>query len=224
MHLYLYQANTQLIPRQSSLDNLIQSLPDFLHERARRYQSERAATNFAYGRLLLKKGFEDLTENATLEKVILAENGKPLHDDVFFNISHSAYRAICAISLDGSVGVDIEKVLPKDFEHFTNFFSDSEWGQIYAATDPLRTFYQIWTRKESIIKATGLTLNQLGEIVTNLLEKTFSLDGKTWHLTPLDFGHYYIAHACTEFPVETLELRQAKGSGFRQSLCAAKSK
>jgi len=206
MHLYLYQANTQLTAKQFALEKLIASLPIYLQGRAKRYQSEQAAINYSYGRILLRKGFEDLIEDHSLDQVMVADNGKPYHDDIFFNISHSAYEVVCALSLDGEVGVDIEKMVPVELQNFKSSFTEKEWNIINAATEPLEMFYRMWTRKESIIKATGHGLPYLNKVELDHDKDLVKFEGKEWHLTELDCGKRYQGTVCTEFPVESLEI------------------
>ncbi len=206
MHLYLYQANTNLLLKRTNVEALIKSLPIFLHERARRYKSERAAINFAYGRILLRKGLEDLIEDASLEDVLIADNDKPYHEYVQFNISHSSYRVLCALSLDGSVGVDVEEIVERDFKAFEAFFTDQEWEHINQSPDVQVAFTRLWTRKESIIKATGRGLQQLNELNLDPTSDQHILNGKEWFLTELDVSGAYQGALCTEFPIESLEI------------------
>jgi len=77
-----------------------------------------------------------------------------------FNLSHSGEWIACAIS-DYAVGVDIEKVKPIDFGIAERFFSNEEYDELMSKRDEeqLSFFYDLWTLKESYIKAVGRGLH-----------------------------------------------------------------
>jgi len=82
-------------------------------------------------------------------------NNKPIE----FNISHSENYALIAIALGNRVGVDIEKI-NADIDHQSlskRFFSENEKNDLIKCADELQldSFYRVWCRKESFIKATG---------------------------------------------------------------------
>ena len=87
--------------------------------------------------------------------------GKPYFSgDIFFNISHSGYFALCAFSRS-EVGVDIEIINPKNIEIAYTFFSKEEAMELMKIERNLRAvqFTEIWVRKESFIKAVGAGMN-----------------------------------------------------------------
>lgn len=89
------------------------------------------------------------------------EFGKPyIVDSAFsFNVSHSEDRALVAISACVQVGVDIEHWRPLDNLQglVQRNFSDDEKAQWRELPEQQReaVFFDIWTRKEAFIKATG---------------------------------------------------------------------
>ncbi|MGE6379151.1 4'-phosphopantetheinyl transferase family protein [Peribacillus muralis] len=87
--------------------------------------------------------------------------GKPFlssHPAIHYNISHSGDYVACALH-DEEVGVDIEKTGPFDLELAKGFFTEEEYGQVWEAGDRLAAFYDMWTLKESYIKAVGKGLS-----------------------------------------------------------------
>lgn len=74
-----------------------------------------------------------------------------------FNLSHSGNLAVLAISRDGEVGVDVEKVREIDLRIVRRFFTDREADEIAATvtTQQLAAFFRVWTAKEAVVKATG---------------------------------------------------------------------
>lgn len=74
-----------------------------------------------------------------------------------FNISHSENKILIAVS-DNEIGVDIEKIKP-EFAHkdvVEKYFTANEKKAILNAEKPHEVFYKLWTRKEAILKATGM--------------------------------------------------------------------
>jgi len=82
--------------------------------------------------------------------------------DLDFNISHSANRILIAVSSAGPVGVDIEKILPEPpYEVALIAFSQNERAALERLPAARRgnVFYDLWTRKEALVKAMGLGLD-----------------------------------------------------------------
>lgn len=206
MAISLYHCYTESIMRQYSLHDLLTQIPASFHERALRYKSEISVYNYVIGRLLIKKGMQDLNLDQDLEKIKLSANGKPFIPGVYFNISHSEYQVICSFSKDVEHGVDIEKITPVDFEDFDSMFTIKEWDVIKSSEDPLRSFYWFWTRKESIIKALGFTLGHLHQIELDVTLDYFVVEGKKWFLREVDFEEGYVVSVCSEEAVSKIEI------------------
>ncbi|UOQ84826.1 4'-phosphopantetheinyl transferase family protein [Gracilibacillus salinarum] len=80
-------------------------------------------------------------------------NDSPFH----FNVSHAGEWVACAVH-DTPVGIDIEQVKPIDYAEA--FLTNNEYRTVALNGTPLRKFYQIWTAKESFLKARGIGLSQ----------------------------------------------------------------
>lgn len=92
-----------------------------------------------------------------------ALNGADNAQDLRFNLSHSVGRALLALTLGCEVGVDIEKVRA-DFPYLEiaqQFFTAAEYAALCATAPDLQaqTFFNYWTHKEALIKATGVGLS-----------------------------------------------------------------
>lgn len=84
------------------------------------------------------------------------EFGRPyINNKVDFNISHSGDCVAVAVSNVGRIGIDLEENIQLLINEYENFFTKNEWHYIIAASDRLQAFYQIMTRKESILKCIG---------------------------------------------------------------------
>jgi len=76
----------------------------------------------------------------------------PLH----YNVAHAGEYVLIAVS-DMAVGVDTEYISPA-FDHadiVETSFSAEEREAVTENAAPKRTFFQCWTRKEALLKATG---------------------------------------------------------------------
>jgi len=76
-----------------------------------------------------------------------------------FNVSESEGRCLIAISRDIEVGVDIQAMRPIDDlpALAREVLTDDELDGLLALDDDARVaaFYEIWARKEAVVKATG---------------------------------------------------------------------
>lgn len=92
------------------------------------------------------------------------EHGKPwlsLDGPVpHFNLSHSDDQAALVVSHVVEVGVDIEKVRMIERGLARRFFGTAEIAALDALPDEqwLDAFFRCWTRKEAVLKATGVGL------------------------------------------------------------------
>lgn len=78
-------------------------------------------------------------------------------EEVFdFNLSHSGEWVVCAAG-QPEIGVDIERIQPIDLELARRCFSAVEYRRWlgYPASQRLTRFYELWTLKESYLKAMG---------------------------------------------------------------------
>ncbi len=87
------------------------------------------------------------------------ENGKPLlknNPGYHFNLSHSGDWVVCAVN-ERPIGIDVEKIHPIDLDIAKRFFSCTEYNDLMSKNDSMRLdfFYDLWTLKESYIKAIG---------------------------------------------------------------------
>ena len=93
----------------------------------------------------------------------LSAHGRPLlrNGGAVFSLSHSADMALCAVTSEGELGVDIER--RRSLEHRAlgrRFFSASEADALEELPEDEReaAFFDCWVRKEAYIKAKGLGL------------------------------------------------------------------
>lgn len=134
------------------------------------------------------------------------EYGKPfLKGDygLYFNLSHAGDWVVCAIDNE-PLGIDIEKIYPVGLEIAARFFSDEEYKMLMAkpVEEQQPFFFDLWTLKESYIKAIGkgLTL-PLDSFTISFLDNgeiTVKSEGKftNWSLKQYNFDPEYKMSVC----------------------------
>ena len=136
-------------------------------ERAARFYSQDGhdAFTFAHGQLRHLLARYCGVEGSAL-RFCHGEHGKPqlavgqwLDKRVFFNLTHSAGRALVAISANLELGIDLEAherrtdVLRIADRYF--FGSEAEMIRAAPEADRRALFFFLWTAKEAVIKAQG---------------------------------------------------------------------
>lgn len=210
--------NSAAVEASHSLTELLLLLPDSLQDRAARYKQTQDAYNFVLGRLLLKQALlKSGLPTEKLEAIHYTATQKPYLADLHFSISHSQEWVACAFSKEQVVGLDVEVPRPIKKAHFRHSFSLKEWDEI-TAEEGLHTFYQYWTAKEAVLKATGLGLGHLLDMtLVDLKEAYVKLpqedQASHWQLQHFSLEHCP-AYACLcsavikDFSVQLLDVEQ----------------
>jgi 4'-phosphopantetheinyl transferase len=134
--------------------------------------------------------------------------GKPslrsASNEIQFNLSHCNDLMVAAVCRRGFVGVDIEQEKPNfpAREIATRYFCEREKNEIARADEKtgLRTFFQLWTAKEAVTKATALGLSlELSKVEIGLdplsvlaLEGPLSAVAASWRLFPFCPAEGYV--------------------------------
>ncbi len=205
---------------QNEWDRYILEVPYLFREKILKLVRWEDKQNSLTGKLLLKYGLTTLyNPSQKIEYVKLSSFGKPFipstdtDSDVFFNISHSANCSVCAFNVPNlgggeynsseireeeggnnfEIGIDIEYIKPIKIEDFFSVFTKQEQQIISKSISPLHSFYNIWTRKESVLKAEGSGLtNHLKELCVS---KNFTVvNSNRWYTYPIKLSPNYISH------------------------------
>ncbi len=83
--------------------------------------------------------------------------GKPVSESIKFNVSHSKGLIALAISSSRDIGIDIEQVRVPKHGLISYACSEKEQAQINDG----RSFFEMWTAKESLVKASGRGIDRL---------------------------------------------------------------
>ena len=90
-------------------------------------------------------------KNKYVPDYYINEYGKPVSDSVYFNISHSHGLVVFTFDDNHDIGIDIEKIRAVD-NKLIDFISSEEEKQYINSES---NFYEVWTNKESLMKAIG---------------------------------------------------------------------
>jgi 4'-phosphopantetheinyl transferase len=128
---------------------------------------------------------------------------------VDFSLSHGEGRVVCAISTQGAVGIDVERVGQLVAEEFHLYLSAAE--RAWAGRSS-RRFYSVWTRKEAVVKAASEQgLREVARVDTTPGERMANYGGRPWHTFAVPVGRRHVAHlALAELPTELIFRRVAR--------------
>ena len=150
-------------------EEFMKSLSTDERGRAHRLRFERDRTRFVLGRGILRMILSRYT-GVPAEELVFAygANGKPELSSVSpgemlrFNVAHSDALALYAVAREYEVGIDVERIhatVDAD-EIAARFFSEREniWWRGLPEQRRGEAFFNLWTRKEACVKATGDSL------------------------------------------------------------------
>ena len=147
-------------------------------QRAQRFHFERDRRRFIAGRSILRKILSRyLAITPSQINFCYGPQGKPaLSNDgdglsLCFNLSHSGDMVLYAITRDRQIGVDIEQIREINAEQLAQrFFSLQEFAAIKSVSPPQKqaAFFQLWTCKEAVLKATGKGISGLEQVEIRL--------------------------------------------------------
>ena len=162
--------HVDLSPDAARESKALQFLNEWERERWTRYHPGAPRRRFALSRAALRAVLCE-TLNCDNEELEFGwvERGKPrayvdgVPAPIHFNVSHSGDNGALAISPGYQVGIDIEEI-NQGFRFdaiIESTFSTDEQAAVSTADKDMeaRTFFEIWTLKEAIIKATGVGLS-----------------------------------------------------------------
>jgi 4'-phosphopantetheinyl transferase len=160
-------------PEMQSLDALLPFLSHAKRQKINRFLHREDALRSLIGEWLIRtlvRGRLGLRE----DEIIIETDayGKPYleaHRDFYFNIAHSGKWVVCAIA-EYPVGVDVEEIKPIEEDVVRSVLTKEEYAEYLSRSgdERLGYFFEMWTLKESIIKAAGLGLSlPLDEVIVS---------------------------------------------------------
>lgn len=159
-------------------------------EKARRYRFPADQKRCVAGGLLLRRFLGDVA-------VYTDSFGKPrAASGVCFNLSHSGDWVLLAVS-DKEIGCDIERLHQADALRMGKVvFTESEMALLRGSRDRLGKFYELWTKKEALLKCMGKGFHRAAKSVDVCADR-FCEDGVTYYIKTMAFADYTLS-VCTQ--------------------------
>ncbi|WP_145035250.1 4'-phosphopantetheinyl transferase superfamily protein [Paenibacillus sp. Y412MC10] len=151
---------------------------------------------------------DKLGRERTNMEIIRNAYGKPFlkdHDNLHFNVSHSGQWVVCAVGYE-PLGIDVEKMENIDMDIAKRYFHKTEFNALLNCppSERLSRFFDLWTLKESYIKAVGKGLHL--PLDSFVMER----QGGEWEWAPVvgeNGGTYYFKQYALE-------------EGYKLSVCS----
>lgn len=155
----LYSCKLPASRENADIDNLLVHVSKERQSRLKRFVKTDDAYRSLIGDLLVRFALKERYGSMDRElRIQTNEYGKPFLCDFpsfHYNISHSGEYVVCVVH-DDAVGVDIEYIGPFDLPLAKELFTKEEYQYVLNDREGgLGAFYDIWTLKESYVKAVG---------------------------------------------------------------------
>jgi len=202
---------TALIERKAFQEQsrlLMRFLPEKRRERIRRFKHTDDAQRSLLGELVVRSLLvRKLNIRNDMIHLTTNQYGKPRFlqsEKIHFNMAHSGQWVVCAFS-EFPVGVDIEEIKPVDPDIARRFFAPEETQALMAKkeTERLRFFFELWTVKESFVKAVGTGMSTpLDKFVVTIADGEIEIHNKLdkksrkVYFKQYDFGASYKMAVC----------------------------
>lgn len=172
-----------------------EQMPEDIQERIRRYRKEENKYQLMLGRLLLKKGMQQLGyQDFKLADLYYNDFNCPLwRAEINFNIAHAGNVVGCAFSEALKIGLDIEQIRPINLADFDYVLNEVDQQNIKKSTNPYPAFFKIWTIKEAITKAIGKGL-AIDVQQIYIYENYAMLGDMKWYYKTLNLAKDFAAH------------------------------
>lgn len=156
MKMKLYRININDLDDPQQNKELLESVGVKRREKILRYYRPKDRKRSLGAGIIIE---QILKENGLSEDHLkYSENGKPVADNLFFNVSHAGDYVV-GVSSDCDVGCDIEKIMDAPIEIAEHYFNQSEIEYIKSESDKNKAFFTLWTLKESYMKMTGMGMS-----------------------------------------------------------------
>lgn len=167
-----------------------------------------------------------LSQKVMLRKV--NSYGKPgfvKYPNYQFNISHSGNWVVAAFD-SLPIGIDIEKIAAINLEVAERFFTKSEINMIHMKTkkdEQIKLFYELWTLKESYVKAVGkglsipldsFAIDITGDRIINLQQP--NKIPSVWNFKQYDLNSEYALAVCGQNPTFPKQIKYLEWEELRQ--------
>jgi 4'-phosphopantetheinyl transferase len=188
---------------ETELERVMNSLSFYDQKKILTFRRREDKLMFLYGRLMLTHAIKNF--NFASQNIKYSTYGRPYVDGrIDFNLSHSNGIVACVIGQDCKVGVDIEYQKSTEITDYRMMFSENEWRDIGENSNVGKQFYDIWTRKEAIMKADGRGISNAFSRLDTSKNQEVSLDGKSWKTYKVDLIPGFSCHVAFDRPINEI--------------------
>lgn len=187
-----------------SLDNIKEKLSETDQKRYGNLVRAVDRVKFLSGRYLVHHFLQESSGKASITEIIRDSNKRPfIPKSVAFSISHSENTVAAAFSMvaEGKIGLDIEKVkvLEGEEDYLIAFSEEEKTFLQNTAEDKSQTFFKLWTRKESLLKAIG-TGFLMDPTRISVLADNVSCNNNEFFFSHPDIQKDLMVCLCADFP------------------------
>lgn len=160
--IYAVRLNNEI--NQKRYDTLFKILPVDRQNKISRLRRKEDAVRTLVGDVLIRTLIKKyLSVNIDVITFNINKYGKPymeMFPEFHFNLSHSGEWVVCAIDRF-PIGIDVEKIKLTDCKVAEHFFTEKENHYLNSRSgrERIEGFFNLWTLKESYLKATGKGLS-----------------------------------------------------------------
>jgi len=199
---------------KSEFDNFYQkvksSLPQSVQSKIDSFRFAADKQRSLIGDLIVRKFYaKELKVDPFQLEFDYSEHEKPFlksYPKAHFNISHSGDYVVVAFS-DCQVGIDIEKNKGNRLKVARRFFAKEELDDLFAFAeekDQIEYFYQLWTLKESYMKAIGkgisMSLSSFSfQRFYNVFRLRYSSEDMGFQFTTYKVHPEYACNLCSKY-------------------------
>ncbi|MCT3762239.1 4'-phosphopantetheinyl transferase superfamily protein [Elizabethkingia anophelis] len=185
------------------IDAFFRTLPEELRFSISQYQNQKDRQARVLSKILAEKLFRQFYPDHQLDwkRLKKDENSKPYLEDYHFNFSSAHSEDLCVVcaSVNNKCGVDVEVLNPLDVSVYKDFLHSEEQDYLLKSQNSVDDFYNIWVKKEAVIKASGLGVSkELNEV--NTLPDCIQVNGQDFFTNEVFISELYKVFIASENP------------------------
>lgn len=133
--------------------------------------------------------------------------GKPyFSENIFFNLSHSHKKIILGLC-DKEIGVDIEHKSNIDYNNLSDLIcTEEEKLYINNAANKKDKFYELWTKKEAVLKGLGVGLNKDMKSFSVAAKTSCNIENCIWQILEPKSICNYVTHIAYKNDIKMLNI------------------
>ncbi|GGE47188.1 4'-phosphopantetheinyl transferase [Pedobacter psychrotolerans] len=200
--------------KDADISHYMNYLPSFMLKEVLRYKYDNDRKSRLLARLMLQESLTETSSTQSLKDWRRNANNKPFMVNWHaFNISHSSDVVVFAYTTGEAVGIDIEQKADVSYQDILNNFHPEEKQYINSSSDPKNCFYNLWVKKEALLKAIGIgVVNGLNDFTC--INNSLSHQQRTWYLKELQIHPEYSCYLCLLDLEQDIMIREFKLSNF----------